>query len=108
MKDKYKFDFTEEETVIIVKSLNLFRNNLILQNKPFEPIDDILLKLNNNHKVEFDLTYTNIVIKSLNNYRYKLKSEGQSRNEVNNILCRMIEETDKKKLVLRNTKDNVR
>lgn len=98
MKDRYKFDFTEEEKVIIVKSLNLFRNNLILQNKPFELIDDILLKMTNNHKVELDLTYTNIVIKSLNNYRYKLKSEGQSRNSVNSILSRMIEETDKNKI----------
>ena len=109
MKDKYKFDLSEEEKIIIVKALNLFRNNLIAQDRPFEAIDDILLKINEKNKLELDLVDTNIIINSLNNYRHKLKSENQPRTEVNSILSKMIEETDKKKLTLRITlKDNAR
>lgn len=53
-----------------------------------------------------------IIINALNNYRYKLKSMNESRNEVNELLLRLLDDSEKvsKKKVLSRivTRDNGR
>ena len=53
-----------------------------------------------------------IVINALNNYRYKLKSMNESRNDINELLLRLLDDSEKvgkKKGLLRKlTKDNGR
>ena len=109
MKDKIKFDLTDAEKSIITKSLNMLRNYLSAQERSTDSVDEILVKINS-RKVELDTFDSKIVINALNNTRYKLKSNNQPRGEVNDILLKMIDETDKKKaLILRkHTRDNGR
>ena len=107
MKDKIKFDLTDAEKSIITKSLNMLRNYLSAQERSTDSVDEIIVKINS-RKVELDTFDSKIVINALNNMRYKLKSNNQPRGEVNDILLKMIDETDKKKVLIlrKHTKDN--
>ena len=109
MKDKIKFDLTDVEKSIITKSLNMLRNYLSVQERATDSVDEIIVKINS-HKVELDTFDSKIIINALNNMRYKLKSNNQPRGEVNDILLKMIDETDKKKVLIlrKHTKDNAR
>ena len=109
MKDKIKFDLTDVEKSIITKSLNMLRNYLSAQERSTDSVDEIIVKINS-HKVELDTFDSKIVINALNNMRYKLKSNNQPRGEVNDILLKMIDETDKKKVLIlrKHTRDNGR
>lgn len=109
MKDKIKFDLTDVEKSIITKSLNMLRNYLSAQERSTDSVDEILVKINS-RKVELDIFDSKIVINALNNMRYKLKSNNQPRGEVNDILLKMIDETDKKKVLIlrKHTRDNGR
>ena len=108
MKDKLKFDLNDNEKNIILKSLTMFRNYLIAQDRSTESVDEIISKVNEKRKVELDTFDAGIVINALNTMRYKLKNENQPRTDVNDILLKMIDENDKKKLILRKTKGNER
>lgn len=101
MKDKIKFDLTDNERTLIITSLNMLRNYLVAQERSTDSVDEIILKISDKSKIELDSFDAKIIINSLNNMRYKLKSENQPRSEVNDILLKMIDETDKKKLILR-------
>lgn len=104
MKDKIKFDLSDSERTIIIKSLNMLRNYLAAQERATNSVDEIILKVSDKNKVELDTFDSKIIINALNTMRYKLKSDNQPRNEVNDILLKMIDETDsKKKLLLRKT-----
>lgn len=97
MKDKIKIEFNDNERSLILESLNNMRNQLTLEQRTTEPIDDILLKFNNETKIEFEKNECLIVINSLNNFRNKLKNENKSPSDVNDIILRIISETDKKR-----------
>lgn len=102
MKDKIRFDLTDNERTTIIKSLNMLRNYLSAQERSTDSIDEILLKVRDGHRVELDTFDAKIIINALNTMRYKLKSDNQPRGEVNDILLKMIDETEsKKKLILR-------
>jgi len=101
MKDKLKFEFSDNERSLILEALNIFRNNLAFQGRTTDAIDEILIKLSDKSKVEFDRIETNIMINTLNNLRFFIKLKQQSPNEVNDILLKLIDETDKKKVFLR-------
>ena len=82
----------------------MLRNYLAAQERSTDSIDEIILKVSDKNKVELDTFDSKIIINALNTMRYKLKSDNQPRNEVNDILLKMIDETDsKKKLLLRKT-----
>ena len=63
-------------------------------------------------KIEIDKYEIGIIINALNNYRYKLKSMNESRSEVNELLLRLLDDSEKvsKKKVLSRiiTRDNGR
>ena len=54
MNDKIKFSLTESEESWILKSLVLFKNNLIAQNRATNDIDDIILRISSKHKIDLD------------------------------------------------------
>lgn len=104
MKDKIRFDLSDDERTIIIKALNMLRNHLSMQGQSTIYSDELIMKINDNHKFELDIFDAKIVINALNNMRYKLKNENKPRDDVNNIILKMIDETDsKKKRVLRMT-----
>lgn len=104
MKDKIRFDLSDDERTTIIKALNMLRNHLSMQEQSTIYIDELIIKINDNHKFELDIFDAKIVINALNNMRYKLKNENKPRDDVNNIILKMIDETDsKKKRVLRMT-----
>lgn len=92
---KRKFNFNENEKSLIVKSLNLLRNYLYMQNRPTTPVDEILIKMDN-HCLMVDEYENGIIINALNNFRYKLKSQNESRAEVNEVLLKIIDKSEKR------------
>ena len=104
MKEKIKYQFNPQEQDIILRSLNLLHNYLKAQDHLTDAVDEIISKLNDG-RVHFDKYELGIVINALNNYRYKLKNMNEPRTEVNDILLKMIEDTEnmdsKKKHLLR-------
>ena len=112
MKDTKKFEFTIEESNLIIKSLNLLRNYLSKQERTTESVDEIIIKITEYGKIEIDKYEIGIIINALNNYRYKLKSMNESRSEVNELLLRLLDDSEKvsKKKVLSRivTRDNGR
>lgn len=109
MNDKIKFNLNESEESLILKSLVLFKNNLIAQNRPTVDVDDIILRISDKHRIDLDTIDAGIVINSLSALRHKLKSENLPRTEINAILGKMVDETDsKKKLLLRKMRGNGR
>ncbi len=102
MKDKIKCEFTVEESNLIIKSLNLLRNYLSKQERTTETVDEIIIKITEYGKIEIDKYEIGIIINALNNYRYKLKSMNESRSEVNELLLRLLDDSEKvsKKKVL--------
>lgn len=101
MKDKLKLELFDSERKLILSSLTMFKNYLTAQDRSTDSIDEIIIKINDKSKIELDTFDAGIVINALNTMRYKLKSENQPRTEVNDILLKMIDETGKKKLILR-------
>ena len=101
MKGYFKFDFNDDERIIIIKSLSLMRDNLQQEERETGVIDDILLKINDKNKIEIDRYEIGIVINSLNALRNKIKEEQKAPTEVNDILLKIIDETDKKKVFSR-------
>lgn len=99
MKDKIKFEFTIDEKSEIIKSLNFLRNYLTSQNRPIESLNEIIIKVGDNGKTELDKYEIGLTINALNNYRYKLKSANLSRKEINTILLKIINITEKKELI---------
>ena len=97
MKDKIKFDLSDDERTTIIKALNMLRNHLSMQEQSTIYIDELIIKINDNRKFELDIFDAKIVINALNNMRYKLKNENKPRDDVNNIILKMIDETDSKK-----------
>lgn len=112
MKDTIKCEFTVEERNLIIKSLNLLRNYLSKQERTTETVDEIIIKITEYGKIEIDKYEIGIIINALNNYRYKLKSMNESRSEVNELLLRLLDDSEKvgKKKVLSRiiTRDNGR
>lgn len=113
MKDKIRFDLTDNERTTIIKSLNLLRNYLATQERSTASVDEILLKMSDSHRFELDTFDARIVINSLDIMRTKLKHENQPRGELNDILLKVIDKVDnndkKKVLILRkHTRDNGR
>lgn len=112
MKDTIKCEFTIEESNLIIKSLNLLRNYLSKQERTTETVDEIIIKITKYGKIEIDKYEIGIIINALNNYRYKLKSMNESRSEVNELLLRLLDDSEKvsKKKVLSRiiTRDNGR
>ena len=102
MKDTIKYEFTIEESNLIIKSLNLLRNYLSKQERTTETVDEIIIKITEYGKIEIDKYEIGIIINALNNYRYKLKSMNESRSEVNELLLRLLDDSEKvsKKKVL--------
>lgn len=94
MKDTIKCEFTIEESNLIIKSLNLLRNYLSKQERTTETVDEIIIKITEYGKIEIDKYEIGIIINALNNYRYKLKSMNESRSEVNELLLRLIDDSD--------------
>ena len=101
MKDKLKFDFSDDEKSLVIKALSMLRNILISQNRATIAVDEILLRLGDKNKIELDRIETNIIINALNNLRKFIKTEHQSPTDVNDVLLKLIDETDKKKVFLR-------
>ena len=112
MKDTIKYEFTILESNLIIKSLNLLRNYLSKQERTTETVDEIIIKITEYRKIEIDKYEIGIIINALNNYRYKLKSMNESRSEVNELLLRLLDDSEKvsKKKVLSRivTRDNGR
>ena len=102
MKDTIKYEFTILESNLIIKSLNLLRNYLSKQERTTETVDEIIIKITEYGKIEIDKYEIGIIINALNNYRYKLKSMNESRSEVNELLLRLLDDSEKvsKKKVL--------
>ena len=101
MKDTIKLDFNEDERILIFKSLNILRNNLLLENRDTAVLDDILLKFSDNHKTELDKYEINIVINALNGLRTDIKNRNEYPGEVNDLILRLINENSKKKVLSR-------
>lgn len=95
MKDTIKCEFTVEESNLIIKSLNLLRNYLSKQERTTETVDEIIIKITEYGKIEIDKYEIGIIINALNNYRYKLKSMNESRSEVNELLLRLLDDSEK-------------
>lgn len=95
MKDTIKYEFTIEESNLIIKSLNLLRNYLSKQERTTETVDEIIIKITEYGKIEIDKYEIGIIINALNNYRYKLKSMNESRSEVNELLLRLLDDSEK-------------
>ena len=110
MKDSFKYEFSVNETNLIVKSLNLLRNYLNTQDRATDSVDEIIIKLTDYNKMEIDKHELGIIINALNNYRYKLKSLNEPRSEVNELLLRLLDDSErekssKKKLIRTRWKD---
>lgn len=101
MKDTIKFDFSNAEKSLIIKSITMLRNDLLSQERDVAVVDDILLKFSDSSRVELDIYEYKIVINALNNLRTSIKEQKQSPIEVSNIILRMIEENGKKKVLSR-------
>lgn len=101
MKDTVKFDFNSSERSIIIKGLNMLRNNLLLQERDDSVVNDILIKFSEDNKVELDIYEHKIVISALYDLRTSIKKQNQSPIEVSNIILRLIEEDGKKKVFSR-------
>lgn len=95
MKDTIKYEFTILESNLIIKSLNLLRNYLSKQERTTETVDEIIIKLSEYGKMDMDKYEIGIIINALNNYRYKLKSMNESRSEVNELLLRLLDDSEK-------------
>ena len=101
MKGYFKFEFNDDERIIIIKSLSLMRDTIQQEGRETGVIDDILLKIDNKNKIEIDRYEIGIVINSLNTMRNKIKEEQKAPTEINEILLKIIDETDKKKVFSR-------
>lgn len=95
MEDTIKYELSNNENSLVIRSLNLLRNHLVARDESTKVVDDIISKLVESVKVEFDKYEMKIIINALNNYRYKLKNMGESRIEVNDMLLKMIDDTEK-------------
>lgn len=93
---KIKLNFNENEKSLIVKSLTLLRNYLYTQSRSTTPVDEILLKMDNDYCLIVDEYENGIIINALNNFRYKLKSQNESRAEVNDVLLKIIDVSEKR------------
>ena len=60
-----------------------------------------LMEPYNKNKIEIDRYEIGIVINSLNTMRNKIKEEQKAPTEINEILLKIIDETDKKKVFSR-------
>ncbi len=101
MKDTIKFEFDGNEKQFIIKSLSMLRNDLISQERDVSVVDDILFKFTDNGKIELDRYEIGITVNALNQLRNDLKSRNESPSAVNDIIMRLIEENNKKKILLR-------
>lgn len=112
MKDTIRYEFTLNESNLIIKSLTLLRNYLSNQDRSTESVDEIIIKLTDYGKTDMDKYELGIVINALNNYRYKLKSMNESRNDINELLLRLLDDSEKvgkkKVLIKKHTRDNGR
>lgn len=101
MKGYFKFEFNDDERIIIIKSLSLMRDTIQQEGRETGAIDDILLKIDNKNKIEVDRYEIGIIINSMNAMRNKIKEEQKAPTEINEILLKIIDETDKKKVFSR-------
>lgn len=99
MKDKIKFYFDDEERVLIVNSLTFLKQSLINQNISTDPVEEIISKVSDKSKLELDVMDSKIVIKALYDMRGELKKKNESYYNINDVLLKVINETDKKKTI---------
>ena len=90
---KKKIELSNEELRIVLYALNDFRNDLLREEKIVDPINEVIVKLDNKMKItKGELA---VMINGLNYKRKALLNEGQDTLEIDELLLRIIDISEK-------------
>lgn len=93
LKSKKKIEFSDEELKMILHALNDFRTDLLKEEKLVDPINEVIVKLDNKMKVtKQELA---VMINSLDYKRKALLNEGQDTPEIDVLLLKIIDISEK-------------
>ncbi len=90
---KKKIEFSNEELRIVLYALNDFRNDLLREEKIVDPINEVIVKLDN--KMKTTKGELAVMINGLNYKRKALLNEGQDTPEIDELLLRIIDISEK-------------
>lgn len=92
-KSKKKVEFNDEELRTILHALNDFRTDLLKEDKLVDPINEVIVKLDNKMKVtRGELA---VMINGLNYKRKALLNEKQDTPEIDVLLLKIIDISEK-------------
>lgn len=92
-KSKKKVEFNDEELRTILHALNDFRTDLLKEEKIVDPINEVIVKLDNKMKVtKGELA---VMINGLDYKRKALLNEGQDTPEIDVLLLKIIDISEK-------------
>ena len=88
-KSKKKVEFNDEELRTILYALNDFRTDLLREDKLVDPINEVMIKLDNKMKVtKGELA---VMINGLDYKRKALLKENQDTPEIDELLLKIID-----------------
>lgn len=88
-KSKKKVEFNDEELRTILYALNDFRTDLLREDKLVDPINEVIVKLDNKMKVtKGELA---VMINGLDYKRKALLKENQDTPEIDELLLKIID-----------------
>lgn len=92
-KSKKKVEFNDEELRTILHALNDFRTDLLKEDKLVDPINEVIVKLDNKMKVtKGELA---VMINGLDYKRKALLNENQDTPEIDVLLLKIIDISEK-------------
>ena len=92
-KSKKKVEFNDEELRTILHALNDFRTDLLKEDKLVDPINEVMVKLDNKMKVtKGELA---VMINGLDYKRKALLNESQDTPEIDELLLKIIDISEK-------------
>lgn len=92
-KSKKKVEFNVEELRTILHALNDFRTDLLREDKLVDPINEVMVKLDNKMKVtKGELA---VMINGLDYKRKALLNESQDTPEIDELLLKIIDISEK-------------
>lgn len=92
-KSKKKVEFNDEELRTILHALNDFRTDLLKEDKLVDPINEVMVKLDNKMKVtKGELA---VMINGLDYKRKALLKENQDTPEIDELLLKIIDISEK-------------
>ncbi|MBR1654526.1 MAG: hypothetical protein IJ690_06255 [Clostridia bacterium] len=92
-KSKKKVEFDDEELRTILHALNDFRTDLLKEDKLVDPINEVIVKLDNKMKVTKDELA--VMINGLDYKRKALLKENQDTPEIDVLLLKIIDISEK-------------